>query len=194
MEIDNFHHFESMPLAEGEFLFLQIIQRKKDVADLGRQRRIISHFCADNQVSLSSYKSHLVDICRRMNARAYIYFGPRVYRDVHVGMLQELATRLTGAHSDRGIKNLFASVCGKTCAKGKQTFLVDIDVKDETFLQEVRDFVNNDCVPIGDKIVDVMETRSGWHLITRPFDVKYFQARYPDIDLHRNAATLLYAP
>lgn len=194
MELDNFHRFESRPLAEGEFFLIFLSQRKKDIPDLGKQRRILTHLCVDSEVGFVRYKAYVVDVCQRLNARAYIYYMPRRYADVQVAMIQELAQRLTGPCANRGLAQVFESCAAKCVAREHRTWLVDIDVKDEAVLQEVRDFINDECVPLGDKIVDVMETRSGYHLITRPFHLLSFQARYPDIDLHRNAATLLYAP
>jgi hypothetical protein len=35
-------------------------------------------------------------------------------------------------------------------------------------------------------------TKSGYHLITTPFNLQQFKEKYPDIDVHKNNSTLLY--
>lgn len=37
-------------------------------------------------------------------------------------------------------------------------------------------------------------TKSGYHLITKPFDMQVFRERFPDIDVHKNNPTNLYIP
>jgi hypothetical protein len=48
--------------------------------------------------------------------------------------------------------------------------------------------------PIGSKIVSTVPTKSGYHLITLPFNVQKFREKFPDIDVHRNNPTILYIP
>ena len=43
-----------------------------------------------------------------------------------------------------------------------------------------------------DKVFMTVPTKSGVHLITWPFDLGQFKAKYPNIDVHKNNPTLLY--
>ena len=42
------------------------------------------------------------------------------------------------------------------------------------------------------KFIAEVKTKSGWHLITKPFNIQKFKEKYPDIDVHKNNPTLLY--
>lgn len=183
-----------MKLESGEFLYIYILQRGKDIADFGVTRRRLMNYYADNEKPLSTYRDEIVDLCQTLQARAYIYYTPRCYRDVHIAVLQELAQRLTGEHSNRGIARLFSSLSGKCLSKKQRYWLIDVDVKDEATVQEIRQFINDQCEPVGDKMIDRVETKNGFHLITQPFRLDEFQAKYPDIDIHKSGPTLLYAP
>ena len=38
-----------------------------------------------------------------------------------------------------------------------------------------------------------LPAKSGYHIITEPFNLQQFKEKYPDIDVHKNNPTLLYA-
>ena len=38
----------------------------------------------------------------------------------------------------------------------------------------------------------IIPTKSGYHLITEPFNLQQFKEKYPNIDVHKNNPTLLY--
>ena len=42
------------------------------------------------------------------------------------------------------------------------------------------------------KFKALIPTKSGFHLITTPFDMSTFAKQYPNIDVHKNNPTLLY--
>ncbi len=192
--VDNFNKFEAMKLENEEFLYLYLLKRRKDIRDLGVNHRRLTNYYADTLNPLAKYRDEIVDLCNTLQARAYIYYTPRSYRDVHIAVLQELAQRLSGEQSNRGITNLFASFSGKCLSKKQRYWLVDVDSKDEAELDEVRQFINEQCAPEGDKMIDVVNTKNGFHLITHPFHLDVFLERYPDIDVHKSGPTLLYAP
>ena len=39
-----------------------------------------------------------------------------------------------------------------------------------------------------------IKTRSGFHIITQPFNVMKFKERYPEVDIQKKNPTLLYYP
>ena len=64
-----------------------------------------------------------------------------------------------------------------------------------TDMDEVKriEAIINGCRPDGSKIVTLLPTKSGYHVITRPFDLKAFKDNGGnDIDVHKNNPTLLY--
>jgi hypothetical protein len=45
----------------------------------------------------------------------------------------------------------------------------------------------------GDKILAVIPTKSGFHLISLPFDLIEFKKDFPNVDVQKNNPTVLYA-
>ena len=48
--------------------------------------------------------------------------------------------------------------------------------------------------PIGQKVISIVPTKSGVHLISKPFDLQEFTKKYPHIDIHKDNPTNLYIP
>ncbi len=192
--IDNFEQFQKFNLEDDEFFFILIIQRSKDGRELGVSQRRIRYYCADNFVPLERYRDEITTLCNNMNARAYIYYSPRNYKDVHIGTISELAVRLKDGASNRGVGGVFASVCCKSYVKDKKAWIVDIDEKSLTLVEEVRRFIEDECAPLGSKIFDMVETKNGYHLISKPFSVECFNGRYPEIYIQKSSQTILYIP
>jgi hypothetical protein len=72
-------------------------------------------------------------------------------------------------------------------------WIVDIDDKDEKELAKTIAILD-ETRPEGNKVEAVIPTKSGYHLITKRFDVKSFSEKYPEIDIQRKNPTLLYFP
>ena len=64
-------------LTEDEFLFLQVIQRKKEVKSLGSNNRLIKSYFIDSKEKLDRYEDEIKKLCEVFNARAYVHLSPR---------------------------------------------------------------------------------------------------------------------
>ena len=77
--------------------------------------------------------------------------------------------------------------CCSECVPKERTYLIDVDTKDTT----VMDIINkclDQCEPYEkSKVVDIIPSKSGFHIITIPFNVAKFRTLYKeDIDIHKN--------
>jgi hypothetical protein len=53
--------------------------------------------------------------------------------------------------------------------------------------------IEHNCKPYDpDKIIGVIKTLNGCHLITKPFNIVQFREKYPDVEVKKNSPTLLY--
>ena len=43
-------------------------------------------------------------------------------------------------------------------------------------------------------MIAYIPTKNGYHIITKPFNLKQFKDKYSDIDVHKNNPTILYIP
>jgi hypothetical protein len=59
----------------------------------------------------------------------------------------------------------------------------------------MRNFINELQKEAGRELhMTFIKTRSGFHIITQPFNVMKFKEKYPDVDIQKKNPTLLYYP
>ena len=122
-------------------------------------------------------------------ARAYINLAPKSIKKTTMLQLKYLAQRAY----ERDFKKIWKS--WNTCAgeiKGEEPrWVVDIDEK--IAWGNIMDFIDTlEPYSKDTKFITNIPTKSGWHIITTPFNLQQFKEVYPDIDVHKNNPTLLY--
>jgi hypothetical protein len=124
-------------------------------------------------------------------ARAYIHVQKQNHKDVSLNMLSSLAERIRDGVSNQ--KGLFDSVVGQIKTQEKR-WIVDIDTLDASVMASVMLSIGL-CNPIEeDKIITMIPTKNGVHLITKRFDVMQFKKQFPDMDIQKKNPTLLFLP
>ena len=205
---------------EGDFYMLYVFKRKKDQPegekDNHQSVRTIKTYCIESIDHLERRYDEIKQLCEMFKARAYIHVQKQNQEDVSLNMMVELAQRIqNGQHNQKG---LFDSVVGQVKTQEKR-WIVDVDMKDENALMKIMKLINNSCKPLDiinethlhksdgsikvtydydPKVIKVIPTKSGYHLITKRFDVMTFnkimslQGDVPDIQ--KKNPTLLYLP
>ena len=205
---------------EGDFYMLYVFKRKKDQPegekDNHQSVRTIKTYCIESVDHLERRYDEIKQLCEMFKARAYIHVQKQNHFDVSLNMMVELAQRIqNGQHNQKG---LFDSVVGQVKTQEKR-WIVDVDMKDEDALMKIMKLINNGCKPLDvvnethlhksdgsvvvtydydPKVIKVIPTKSGYHLITKRFDVMEFnkimslQGDVPDIQ--KKNPTLLYLP
>jgi hypothetical protein len=179
---------------EGDFYMLYILKRKKDQPkeerDNHQSSRTIKTYCIDSLDYLDSKYEEIMQLSELFKARAYIHIQKQNHKDVALDMMMLLAERIkNGQHNQ---KNLFESVVGKV-KRMENRWIVDIDDKDEKELAKTIAILD-ETRPDGNKVEAVIPTKSGYHLITKRFDVDMFRKSYPQVDIQKRNPTLLYFP
>lgn len=179
---------------EGDFYMLYILKRKKDQPkderDNHQSSRTIKTYCIDSLDYLDSKYEEIIQLSELFKARAYIHIQKQNHKDVALDMMMLLAERIkNGQHNQN---NLFESVVGKS-KRMENRWIVDIDDKDEKELAKTIAILD-ETRPEGNKVEAVIPTKSGYHLITKRFDVDMFRKSYPQVDIQRKNPTLLYFP
>jgi hypothetical protein len=179
---------------EGDFYMLYILKRKKDqTTDKANHQsvRTVKSYCVESVEYLEKRYEEIQQLCEIFKARAYLYVQKQNHYDVSLELMIALANKIrNGQHKQQ---HLFDSVVGQVRTLEKR-WIVDIDTKDNKELLEVQQWIDH-CRPHGeDKIVMMIPTKNGVHLITKRFDVIEFKKRYPQIDIQKKNPTLLYLP
>lgn len=197
--IDNFDKLRKYLVFDRDndpdtFYYVQIIQRRKDEGvTIKKNCKMIRSYYITSLRYWDDHIEQIKELCRTFKARAYIHLNPRSWKKCVLMAFGELATYLR-SNQCSSLRKLTEEMAGKYVADGAQkTWIVDIDTKDETFIKEVSDVVNA-CMPVGDKVVDLIPTKNGFHLITKPFNIQEFRQTYKEgeIDIQKNNPTLLY--
>jgi hypothetical protein len=131
-------------------------------------------------------------------ARAYIHVQKQNHKDVSLNMLASLAERIRDGVTNQ--KGLFDSVVGQIKTNEKR-WVIDIDnvsidgFSHDKYYIEMREFINELQVEAGkEQGMTFIKTRSGFHIITQPFNVMKFKERYSDVDIQKKNPTLIYFP
>lgn len=187
---------------EGDFYMLYVFKRKKDQPEGERDNhqsvRTIKTYCVDSVGYLEKRYDEIKQLCEMFKARAYIHVQKQNHKDVSLNMMVALAQRIQDGNLKQ--KGLFDSVVGQLKTHEKR-WIIDIDnVSIDSFAHaeyhtSMRDYINELQEEAGkDKGMTFVKTKSGFHIITQPFNVMKFKERYPDVDIQKKNPTLLYYP
>ena len=184
---------------EGDFYMLYVFKRKKDQPegekDNHQSVRTIKSYCVTSIEYLEKRYEEITQLCEMFKARAYIHVVKQNHKDVSLNMITEIVTRIQSGQINQ--KNVFDSVVGQIKTTEKR-WIVDIDNKDEKVLLKIQHIVNGVRPHIDEsKVIKVIPTKSGYHLITQRFDVMEFQKYFlgGDVpDIQKKNPTLLYYP
>ena len=187
---------------KGDFYMLYVFKRKKDQPegekDNHQSVRTIKTYCIESVDHLERRYDEVMQLCEMFKARAYIHVQKQNHRDVSLDMLVSLAERIKNGVQNQ--KGLFDSVVGQIKTQEKR-WIIDIDnVSVDGFNHspsqiEMREYINELQKEVGkEQGMTFIKTKSGFHIITQPFNVMKFKERYPEVDIQKKNPTLLYYP
>ena len=91
---------------------------------------------------------------------------------------------------------VFDHACGVVKSKDKM-WMVDVDSKDENYLNKVKEIINQCRGKNPDHVIKVIPSKAGYHIITEGFDSHHFEQlcmieklEYPSI--HKQGIVLMY--
>lgn len=194
--IDNFKLIKSLLEFSNDDIYyhLQILRRGKDHPELPAANRVIKSYFICSLESLDYVKDEIKKLCEFFGARAYINLTPKSIKKTTMLQLKYLAQRAY----EGDFKKIWKS--WNTCAgeiKGeKPRWVVDIDDTTNSIFdkktKEIMNYIHHIEPEDFNRTQAVIPTKSGYHLITTPFNLQQFKEKYPDIDVHKNNPTLLY--
>jgi len=187
---------------QGDFYMLYVFKRKKDQPEGERDNhqsvRTIKTYCIESLDHLDRRYEEVKQMCEMFKARAYIHVQKQNHFDVSLNMMVALAQRIQDGNTNQ--KGLFDSVVGQIKTQEKR-WIIDVDnVSMDGFNHdpsqiEMREYIKELQKEAGrEPHMTFIKTRSGFHIITQPFNVMKFKERYPEVDIQKKNPTLLYYP
>jgi hypothetical protein len=185
--------------SDDDYYFLQIIQRKKDNAEMDRRMmgknnsaRLIKSYFIKSVEQLEDQYYEIQQLCNLFNARAGICLNRRSFKASSLKALVTIAQSMeSGNHKNHRVWN---TVAGKYHPIKDKTWIIDVDEPKISPLMLA--CIDHECEPLDEdtKILARIPSKNGWHVITKPFNVTVFGSKYPDLDIHKNNPTNLYCP
>lgn len=180
------------------FYNVELIGRKKDNAFVDGK---VKSYTINDVYDLDKYKQEIITICDALKVRAYISVNYKSHKQVTLNAMVEYANDIAQDcfNNSRGI---YDSVVAEFVDREKQLWIIDVD-KDDSFDKSVDELTDlyiktiESCKPYK-KIVAVIPTKSGKHIITHPFDSSDFYLKIGDLVklgsnlIKKNDVTLLY--
>ena len=206
---DNFalyRNFMQLPETEGgdAYYVIELIRRGKDHPDLPAANYHFKNYYIDTLQKYDRVQDEIRTICRTLHLRAYVSVNRKSFRRVSMNTVATLAGRL--AQDDfRRPYAIFDSCSGMDVSPDDRLFIVDID--EDAFREipkcgplwlRVQEHINA-CSPEGDKVRLIVPTRSGIHIICKPFNrIQFCELCKNDpnighaFDIQKNHLTLLF--
>lgn len=198
--VNNFHLLRNLLDFgnEGDFYFLQILQRKKDNPEIDRNMNVINNYFFYNMEDYDKKQDRIIQECNAHNARAYLRVNIRNTKKVGMAMLKKV-TDLIVSEDYKALKNAYMSAAGEVHSEKYPLWIVDIDTKDWDYYNNVKQYVDYlliKHVTIGKAYCRRMTvpTLNGHHIITNPFRMDLFKEQFPDVDVHKDNPTIAYIP
>lgn len=181
--------------SEGDFYYLQILQRKKDNPEIGSNSRVIKNYYIKSPEHLLHHKEEIIKLCEVFNARASIRLNRRSFEKVAFRAMVNTANVMANREYEF-VKKVYDRACGEVHSDPIKKWIIDIDRPyDETIEKFIKSRVEM-CEPFGSiKYLATIPSLSGFHIITTPFRVdKFLEHTQKEFDIHKDNPTNLYIP
>jgi hypothetical protein len=95
----------------------------------------------------------------------------------------------------KSVKNSFSSCAGKYSSDKDKTWLIDVD-KVDIDNYNLDNIINdiNGYMPVGEKVITKIPSKTGYHLLVKPFDLRIFSEKYPTLEIKKDNPTNLFIP
>ena len=189
--------------SEDDFYYLQILQRKKENPQLGSNSRVIKNYYITSIDYLTKHYEEIKKLCEVFNARASIRLNKRSFEKVGFKTMTNIANTMMNKEY-KFLKASYDRACGLGHNDKNKTWVVDIDKNEVIWLEQIINAIQP-CEPQGNKIVAQIDSKSGIHLITKPFNIMQYKdnfadelraygMEYIDLEIHKDNPTNLYIP
>jgi len=200
--IDNINQIKKLLefKSDDEFYFLQILKRSKENSDLGSNNFVVKTYYIDSIEKFDREYEEIKTLCQFHNARAYINLNKRSFKQIAFQTLKVVTDSILNKEY-KYIKKAYNTACGRfTCEEGdSRKWIIDIDSKESYFRFAIAEKIRRmEPNPGESKVITYIETKNGWHIITKPFNQSKFRLECEicnvTVDIHKNNPTVLYVP
>lgn len=201
MSVNNFKQIRGLLKFDSDdtYFFCQILQRKKDfkegqkVNGTNNNSRLIKAYYVKSLEQYDFIEKEVIALCDLFNARAGINLNKRSFEKTALQHLKLVTDNIINGNYDKVYKT-YSSAAGKFSHDNNKKWIIDIDEEELHLVDDIIRVVEK-IMPTGEpKIITTIPSKSGLHLITRPFNLQEFKLNFPSIVAQKNNPTNLYIP
>ena len=188
-----------------KYYVIELIRRGKDNPDMPAANYHLKNYYVYSWKDLDKYEWEIKNICNLMNLRAYASVNYKLMSQVALDTMAESARRIA-AHDYKKFYSIFESCSGKFTDRGNNLWVVDIDDIGDSCVEYAEslltEYINGIESKYDKNVIYSLPTRSGFHLICRPFNLQKFEDGFWEnitimtniekVDVKKNHLTLLY--
>ena len=184
-----------------DFYILTIIKRRKENPCLDKNHMEITHYFITSIKELEKVMPDVIAICTATNSRAYINLNSRSFEMTAMYLNKKIGNILVNKDF-KFARKAYISECNSHTNQKDKTWIIDFDYTDGNCssddlykFEQAKELLFKLQKQTGTTpMLEIIPTKNGVHIITRPFNVKKFKDSYPLIDIHRDSPTLLFFP
>ena len=191
-------HIPDTQLHRNDLYFdVQLIRRGKDNPDLPAANYTFKTYYIDSIELFDKYIDEIKTCCDLFRLRAYISVNAKSKLELSKKTLVKYAEMVSLGEFKkpwRFCDHINGSLSGK-----EKRWVVDIDdcENDNQYLYYVREAINRCSTKYDNAIITTLPTKSGFHIITHPFNTYEFDKHCKDMgikmpEIKKNHITLLY--
>ena len=206
--IKNYMINEGIPMKEKDmgdlFFCVMLIRRGKDHPGLPSANYIFKTYYIDSIDKFDYFTSEIIKCCDIFKLRAYV--------SVNVKSKEKYSKMCAFSFNQNILNNEYKKpwrvidhVFGKITAKNADTWIIDVDdidlnkEEDNLFIENLKHLINRCQSKYNPVIIGGLPTRSGLHILTRPFNMNEYKKYWEQLntdrefsDIKKNHITLLY--
>lgn len=203
---DNFDNYIKFIRATGEdlpatnergtldkYYVIELMRRGKDNPDMPAANYHFKNYYIYSWKDYNLFKEEIKTICKLFKLRAYASVNYKIMSQVALDTISESARRIA-AHDYKKFYKIFESCSAKYHTRDNSLWVIDIDKEDiETHADleaEIIDIIKHCKSKYKNPIVFKMPTKSGFHLITRPFNKYEFDKYWKDLFIGESAPVI----
>lgn len=176
---------------------VQLIRRGKDHPNLPSANYTFKTYYFDCISNFDKAKDEITKCCDMFGLRAYIAVNAKSKYEATLKTIAKYADNLSRGEARKPWR-VFSSVCGGQTGKEKR-WVVDCDDcgRIADYVSITKDFIKECDSAFENPIIMEIPTRSGYHIITHPFNLADFKRKFDDSvynapEIKKNHITLLY--
>lgn len=180
---------DSKNYLNDKFFLVELIRRGKDCPNLPAANYTFKIYYVDSIEEYDRAREEIEILCKNFPLRAYISVNCKSKIKSLKKTLLKIASAIDMNESKKPWR-LFNASCNEIENKEDKRWVVDIDTKSQYTIDLIKNIIQ-ECeskYSKNDVFIETVNTKSGIHLITRPFNTYQFDKKIEEINKNRQEA------